>query len=159
MENHHHPSHHHHHHDKRYHSSTSQHHLPGNSSRRWSGSTTPQAQQGRREWLWRKRLELELEVHQLLAQQEQALRELHLIEQRRACVQRQRPQIIAHILLTGLVGMLSPGERAYHYMLERLAQEERYELGQWNWCQAQRSKLTGQIATINVELALLDAGI
>ena len=143
------------HNQRNQHNSKHAHHQQSNNT-----SSPYNDKRGRREWLWHKRLELELEVHNLMAQEQQIMRDLYLIQCRKEQLQRQRPQLIAQILITGLVSrMPAPSERTYHYTMERLIQEETATLQQWNWCRSRYTALNGQIATINVEIAMLDASI
>ena len=138
-------------------SRSSQHQQFSGSSQQ--SSSQQREQRNRRDWLWRRRLELELEVHHLLAQEQEMIADLQTIQQRKELLQRQRPQIVAQILITGLVKMPAPSERTYHYAMERLFQEETSVLQQWNWCRSQYTRLQGQITTINIEIALLDASL
>ena len=94
-------------------------------------------------------------MHDLLAQEQQTLADVQLLQHRKDDIRRQRPQIIAQIVLTSLVRLPAPHERAYHYLRERLIQEEAAALHHLNWCRSRYVGLSGQIATIDTEIALL----
>ena len=113
--------------------------------------------QSRRDYLWQKRLELELELHYVIAQEQKIQMDLQTSQRRKALLQQQRPRVVAQILLSGFARhpAPTPGERVYHYEMERLTQDEDeilHRISQW---QADFSRLNGQIATVKAEIALL----
>ena len=82
-------------------------------------------QEQRREFLWRERVKLEMQAHVLIARATSLAQEWQLLQHKKADLAQQKPQIAAHILLSGLVGRHNlPGERLFHYHRERNAQEE-----------------------------------
>ena len=143
------------HHQHGYQNGTSSH--QGGAS--WN-ARPQQSQQRRRDWLWQERIKCELQVHQLLAREQQLLADLQWIAERRAALQCERPKLALSIVLTGIVGIRqAPGERLYAYTLERLANEEGRIQHDRHWCEAERNRLGNQIATLIIELELLDGMI
>src|SRR5216684_4778237 len=86
-------------------------------------SGNPQEQ--RREFLWRERVKLELQVQALIARAESLDQAWRVLEQSKASLQQQKPKLAAQILISGLARTRSlPAERLFHYERERILQEE-----------------------------------
>src|SRR5712692_62135 len=84
----------------------------------------------RREFLWRERVRLELQVQALLARGESLAKQWQHLQERKAAFGNQIPKVAGQIVLSGLVGMRQlPSERLHSYERERIAQEE-YRLQQ-----------------------------
>jgi hypothetical protein len=82
-------------------------------------------QEQRREFLWRERVKLEMQVQALLALLQGMEQEWCALEQRRVSMEQEKPKLAARIVLSGLAGSRSlPAERLYQYRRERLFQEE-----------------------------------
>ncbi len=119
-------------------------HQPGN----------PQEQ--RREFLWRERVKLEMQVHALLAYGESLEREWCMLQDRKAHAQQQKPKLAMQIVLSGLAGMRQlPAERLYLYERERLMQEEERLQQAKIRCQSDLVALQAQIEVIQLELSFL----
>src|SRR6266516_7930222 len=84
----------------------------------------------RREFLWRERVRLELQVQALLARGESLTRQWQHLQERKAVLENQLPKVAGQIVLSCLVGIRQlPSERLHSYERERIAQEE-YRLQQ-----------------------------
>src|SRR6266849_3871579 len=84
----------------------------------------------RREFLWRERVKLEMQVQALLALLQGLEQEYCVFQHRKASIEQEKPKLAAQIVLSGLAGMRSlPTERLFQYRRERLIQEEE-RLGQ-----------------------------
>ena len=120
--------------------------------RRQSGS--PEVQ--RREFLWRERVKLELQVQALLAQAESLHQAWRALQQRKANLQHQKPKLAAQIVLSGLARSRSlPAERLFHYERERILQEEERLRQAIIFCQGDLAALQAQIEVIQLELSFL----
>jgi hypothetical protein len=110
----------------------------------------------RREFLWRERVKLEMQVQALLALLQSLEQEYCVLEHRKTCVEQEKPKLAAHIVLSGLAGTRSlSAERLFQYRRERLMQEEE-RLGQaMIRCQHELAGLHGQIEVIRLELSFL----
>ena len=110
----------------------------------------------RREFLWRERVRLELQVQALLARGESLARQWQHLQERKAALRNQLPRVAGQIVLSGLVGIRQlPSERLYSYERERIAQEE-YRLQQdIIRCQGDVAGLHAQIEVLDFELSLL----
>ena len=110
----------------------------------------------RREFLWRERVKLEMQVQALLALLQGLEQEWYVFQQRKASVEQEKPKLAAQIVLSGLAGTRSLStERLYQYRCERLMQEEE-RLGQaMIRCQNDLAGLHGQIEVILLELSFL----
>jgi len=110
----------------------------------------------RREFLWRERVRLELQVQALLARGESLARQWQHLQERKAALGNQLPRIAGQIVLSGLVGIHRlPSERLHSYERERIAQEE-YRLQQDIMrCQGDAAGLYTQIEVLDFELSLL----
>jgi hypothetical protein len=110
----------------------------------------------RREFLWRERVKLEMQVQALLALLQSLEQEYCVLQHRKACVEQEKPKLVAQIVLSGLAGTRSlSAERLYQYRRERLIQEEE-RLGQaMIRCQHDLAGLQGQIEVILLELSFL----
>jgi hypothetical protein len=134
----------HHHHDQRSHQ---QH-----QERQHSGH--PEVQ--RREFLWRERVKLELQVQALIARAESLDQAWRVLQQRKANMQQQKPKLAAQILLSGLARTRSlSAERLFHYEWERLVQEEERLRQAIIFCQGDLAALQAQIEVIQLELSFL----
>ena len=110
----------------------------------------------RREFLWRERVKLELQVQALLARAESLEQAWRALQQRKANLQHQKPKLAAQIVLSGLARSRSlPAERLYHYERERIVQEEERLRQAIIFCQGDLAALQAQIEVIQLELSLL----
>jgi hypothetical protein len=111
----------------------------------------------RREFLWRERVKLEMQVQALITLIQSLEQEWCVLQQRKACVEQEKPKLAAQIMLSGLVGTRSlSAERLYQYRRERLMQEEE-RLGQaMIRYQHDLAGLQGQIEVILLELSFLN---
>ena len=132
-----------------------QHDQPGHQShqdRRQFGH--PEVQ--RREFLWRERVKLELQVQALLARAESLEQAWRALQQRKANLQHQKPKLAAQIVLSGLARSRSlPAERLFHYERERVLQEEERLRQAIIFCQGDLAALQAQIEVIQLELSFL----
>ncbi len=113
-------------------------------------------QEHRREFLWRERVKLEMQVHALLALLQSMEQEWSVLEQRRAMLEQEKPALAAQIVLSGLAGSRSlPAERLYQYRRERLFQEEERLRQAIIRYQNELAGLQGQIEVILLELSFL----
>lgn len=114
------------------------------------------AQDQRREFLWRERVRLELQVHALLARGESLARQWQHLQERKAMLGNQLPRVAGQMVIAGLVGIRQlPSERLHLYEKERIAQEE-YRLQQdIIRCQSDAAGLYTQIEVLDFELSLL----
>ena len=113
-------------------------------------------QEHRREFLWRERVKLEMQVQVLLAFLQGLEQEYCVLQHRKARIEQEKPKLAAQIVLSGLVGTRSlSAERLYQYQHERLMQEEE-RLGQaMIRYQHELAGLQGQIEVIRLELSFL----
>jgi hypothetical protein len=113
-------------------------------------------QEHRHEFLWRERVKLEMQVQALLALLQSLEQEYCVLQQRKACVEQEKPKLAAQIVLSSLVGTRAlSAERLYQYQHERLMQEEE-RLGQaMIRYQHELAGLQGQIEVIRLELSFL----
>ena len=110
----------------------------------------------RREFLWRERVKLELQVQALLARAESLDQAWRALQQRKAHLQHQKPKLAAQIVLSGLARSRSlPAERMFHYERERILQEEERLRQAIIFCQGDLAALQAQIEVIQLELSLL----
>jgi hypothetical protein len=114
------------------------------------------SQEQRREFLWRERVQLEMQVQALIALLQGLEQEWCVLQHRKASVEQEKPKLAAQIVLSGLAGTRSlPAERLYQYRRERLMQEEE-RLGQAMMrYQSDLAGLQGQIEVIRLELTFL----
>ncbi len=139
------------HRDHRHHQYSQRSHQQ-HQDRRQSGH--PEVQ--RREFLWRERVKLELQVQALLGRAESLDQAWCALQQRMASMQRQKPKLAAQIVLSGLTRTRSlPAERLYHYERERILQEEERLRQAIIFCQGDLAALQAQIEVIQVELSFL----
>jgi hypothetical protein len=110
----------------------------------------------RREFLWRERVKLEMQVQALLALLQGLEQEWCVFQHRKASMEQEKPKLAAQIVLSGLTGTRSlSAERLYQYRRERLMQEEE-RLGQaMIRYQHDLAGLHGQIEVILLELSFL----
>jgi len=110
----------------------------------------------RREFLWRERVRLELQVQALLACGESLARQWQHLQERKMALGKQLPRVAGQIVLSGLVGIRQlPSERLYSYEKELIAQEE-YRLQQdIIRCHGDAAALHAQIEVLDFELSLL----
>lgn len=113
-------------------------------------------QEQRREFLWRERVKLEMQLQALIALIQSLEQEYCVLQHRKASIEREKPKLAAQIVLSGLAGTRSlPAERMYQYRNERIIQEEE-RLGQaMIRCQHDLAGLQGQIEVIHLELSFL----
>jgi hypothetical protein len=117
-------------------------------------SSHPEMQ--RREFLWRERVKLELQVQTLLARAESLDQAWRALELRKANIQHQKPKLAAQIVLSGLSRSRSlPAERLYHYERERIMQEEERLRQAIIFWQGDLAALQAQIEVIQLELSFL----
>jgi hypothetical protein len=110
----------------------------------------------RREFLWRERVKLEMQVQALLALLQGMEQEWCVLEQRRAMLEQDKHTLAAQIVLSGLAGSRSlPAERLYQYRRERLIQEEERLRQAMIRYQGELAGLQGQIEVILLELSFL----
>ena len=114
------------------------------------------SQDQRREFLWRERVRLELQVQELLARGESLARQWQHLQERKAALGNQLPRVASQMVIAGLVGIRQlPSERLHLYEKERIAQEE-YRLQQDIMrCNGDAAGLHGQIEMLDFELSLL----
>jgi hypothetical protein len=110
----------------------------------------------RREFLWRERVRLELQVQALLARGENLARQWQHLQERKAALGNQLPRVSSQMVIAGLVGIRQlPSERLHYYEKERIAQGE-YRLQQDIMrCQGDAAGLNAQIEVLDFELSLL----
>src|SRR6266699_2068955 len=73
-------------------------------------------QERRREFLWRERVKLEMQVQALLSLLQGMEQEWCWLAQRRAMLEQEKPKLAAQIVLSGLAGLRSlPAVRLYQY--------------------------------------------
>src|SRR5215831_11360844 len=114
------------------------------------------AQEHRREFLWRERVKLEMQVQALLSLLQGIEQEWCALEQRRAMLEQEKPTLAAQIVLSGLAGSRSlPTERLYQYRRGRLFQEEERLRQAMIRYQGELAGLQGQIEVILLELSFL----
>ena len=125
---------------------------PHESQRPPNGSSLDQ----RREFLWRERVRLELQVQALLARGENLTRQWQHLQERKAALGNQLPRVASQMVIAGLVGIRQlPSERLHSYEKERIAQEE-YRLQQDIMrCNGDAAGLHAQIEILDFELSLL----
>ena len=110
----------------------------------------------RREFLWRERVKLELQVQALIARAESLDQAWLVLQQRKASLERRKPKLAAQIVLSGLTRTRSlPAERLFHYERERLMQEEERLWQAIIFCQGDLAALQAQIEVIQLELSFL----
>jgi len=117
-------------------------------------SGNPEVQ--RREFLWRERVKLELQVQALIARAQSLDQAWRVLQQRKANLKQQKPKLAAQILLSCLARTRSlPAERLFHYERERLLQEEDRLRQAIIFCHSDLVALQGQIEVIQLELSFL----
>ena len=134
-----------------------QHHEPNTHRETLDRQRPGHPQEHRREFLWRERVKLEMQVQALLALIQSLEQEYCMLQQRKASMEQEKPKLAAHIVLSGLAGTRSlSAERLYQYRRERLMQEEE-RLGQaMIRYQHDLAGLQGQIEVILLELSFLN---
>ena len=132
------------------------HHQPNDHRETLDRQRPGNPQEHRREFLWRERVKLEMQVQALLALFQGLEQEWCVLQHRKASMEQEKPKLAAQIVLSGLVGARSlSAERLYQYRRERLMQEEE-RLGQaMIRCQNDLAGLHGQIEVILLELSFL----
>lgn len=117
-------------------------------------SGNPQVQ--RREFLWRERVKLELQVQALIARAQSLDYAWRVLQQRKANLQQQKPKLAAQILLSGLARTrYLRAERLFHYERERILQEEERLRQAIICCQGDLAALQAQIEVIQLEISFL----
>jgi hypothetical protein len=110
----------------------------------------------RREFLWRERVKLEMQVQALMLRAEALEQQWHVLQYHKASLQQQKPVLAVQIVLSGLAGTrYLPAERLFQYRRERLMQEEERLQQAMIWCQSDLNALQAQIEVIRLELSLL----
>ena len=110
----------------------------------------------RREFLWRERVKLEMQVQALTVRAEALEQQWQVLQDHRASLQQQRPKLAVQIVLSGLARTRNlPAERLFQYRRERLMQEEERLQQAMIWCQSDLNALQAQIEVIRLELSLL----
>jgi hypothetical protein len=105
----------------------------------------------RREFLWRERVQLEMQARALTMRAESIEQEWRVLQHRKASQQQQRPKLAMQILLSGLAGTrYLPAERLFQYERERLMQEEERLQQVMLWCQNDLAALQAQIEVIRL---------
>ena len=111
----------------------------------------------RREFLWRERVKLELQVQALIARAASLEREWQALQQHKTSMQQQRPKLAAQIVLSSLARTrYLPAERLFQYERERLMQEEERLRQAMIFCQGDLAALQAQIEVIHLELSFLN---
>ena len=78
-------------------------------------------QEHRREFLWRERVKLEMQVHALLALLQGIEQEWSGLEQSRAILEQEKQRVAVQVVLSSLAGSrYLPAERLFQYRRERL---------------------------------------
>ena len=110
----------------------------------------------RREFLWRERVRLELQVQATLARGESLARQWQHLQEKKTALGSQLPRVASQMIMAGLVGIRQfPAERLHLYEKERITQEE-YRLQQDIMrCQGEAAGLYTQIEVLDFELSLL----
>ncbi len=110
----------------------------------------------RREYLWRERVRLELQVQATLARGESLDRQWQHLQEKKVALGNQLPRVASQMIIAGLVGIRQlPAERLHLYEKERITQEE-YRLQQEIMrCQGEAAGLYTQIEVLDFELSLL----
>ena len=111
----------------------------------------------RREFLWRERVKLELQVQALMARAESLEQAWRVHQQRKDSMQQKKPKLVTQIVLSSLARTRSPlpAERLFHYERERLIQEEERLRQAMLLCQGDLAGLQAQIEVISLELTFL----
>jgi hypothetical protein len=107
----------------------------------------------RRDYLLRRKLDLEMEAQDLLARLDSLDDEWIALQQRKAILRQQAPSVKAQALLSGVFGIRqTAGERLFAFQVQRIMQEEvRIE--------QQKIHYSHQIQAVNAKLALIDSEI
>ena len=109
-----------------------------------------------REFLWRERVRLELQVQALLAHSESLTRQWQHLQDRKAALGNQLPRLASQMVIAGLVGIRQlPSERMHLYERERIAQEENRLQQDIMRCNGDAAGLHAQIEILDFELSLL----
>ncbi len=133
-----------------------QHHEPNTHRETLDRQRPGNPQEHRREFLWRERVKLEMQVQALLALLQGLEQEYCVLQHRKASIEQEKPKLAAQIVLSGLAGTrYLSAERLFQYRRERLIQEEE-RLGQaMIRYQNNLAGLQGQIEVIHLELSFL----
>jgi hypothetical protein len=101
-------------------------------------------------------VKLEMQVQALLALLQGLEQEYYVLEQRKVCMEQEKPKLAAQIVLSGLAGSrYLKAERLYQYRRERLFQEEERLRQTMIRYQSDLAGLQGQIEVILFELTFL----
>ncbi len=110
----------------------------------------------RREFLWRERVKLEMQVQAHMLRAEALEQQWQALQYHKASLQQQKPILAVQIVLSGLAGTrYLPAERLFQYRRERLMQEEERLQQAMIWCNNDLNALQAQIEVIRLELSLL----
>ena len=133
-----------------------QHHEPNTHRETLDRQRPGNPQEHRREFLWRERVKLEMQVQALLVQSERLSQEWQLLHYRKVSIEQEKPKLAVQIVLSGLAGMRSvSAERLHQYKRERLLQEEARLQQAMIQCESDRIALNAQIEVILLELSFL----
>ena len=120
------------------------------------GSPPRNPNEQRREFLWRERVRLELQMQGLIARAAALNQQWQHLQTRKVALGNQLPKVVGQIVLSGLAGIRQlPGERLYLYEKDRIAQEEYRMQQDLIRCKSDADALEAQINVIDVELSLL----
>ncbi|HJT57870.1 MAG TPA: hypothetical protein VJ761_15315 [Ktedonobacteraceae bacterium] len=130
------------------------HHVNNANQGHGSSAHTPQEQ--RREFLWRERVRLELQVQTVIARNGTLAQQWQHLQARKAALSNQVLGIATQIVFASVTRLSQlPAERAYHYQRERIVQEEHRIQQEIISCNADAAALQSQIAVLDFELSLL----
>jgi predicted nucleic acid-binding Zn-ribbon protein len=104
----------------------------------------------RREYLLRRKLDLEMEVHDLLARLDSLDDEQLTLDEAKEHLQQQVPALKKQVAVSGLFGVRqTPAERVFAYQVQRIAQEK---------ARIERDKIryAHQLQAVHAKLDLLD---
>jgi hypothetical protein len=117
---------------------------------------TGNSSERRRDFLWRERVRLELEMQHWLAYGSTLFEQWQQVQARKAALGNQVPKLAGQILLSSLAGIRQlPAERLYSYEKERIAQEESRIQQETIRCNGEVTGIEAQIRVIDFELSLL----
>jgi hypothetical protein len=117
---------------------------------------TGSSNERRREFLWRERVRLELEMQHWIAYATTLFQQWQQVQARKAALGKQVPKLTGQILLSGLAGIRQlPAERLHAYEKERITQEESRIQQEMIRCDGEVAGIEAQIRVIDFELSLL----
>jgi len=101
------------------------------------------------DWLWHKRMELKLQLHEALAEMEVCDRHLEAILQQQYTLDQQRPQVVVGILFSPRVQSVQ--ELAYHRERHWLCQQELQVRARWQQASMRWNMLQQSIRDLDAE--------